>query len=74
MSVSQRFWSLVTVVLFTTIFLSAAAVWFTATPFLERNQIESIRSQADKDARAFEGILAQYEHLLRFVTAQENGI
>ena len=72
MSVSRRFWSLVCAILLATMLCSALAIWFTSTPFLEANQSKTIQDQAQKDARAFDSELAQYEQLLHFVAAQEN--
>lgn len=72
MSVSRRFWFLVGVVLCATILCSAGAIWFTSTPFLEANQAKVIQDQAEKEARAFDNELAQYQQLLQFVAAQEN--
>jgi len=71
-SVSRRFWFLVGVVLCATILCSAGAIWFTSTPFLEANQAKVIQDQAEKEARAFDNELAQYQQLLQFVAAQEN--
>ena len=72
MSVSRRFWSLVCAILLATMLCSALAIWFTSTPFLEANQSKTIQDQAQKDARAFDRELAQYEQLLHFVAVQEN--
>ncbi len=70
MTLARSFWSLVILVLVMMIVASAAAIWFTATPFLTAMQQRMIADQVEQDARAFDAVLAEHRQLLSFVASQ----
>lgn len=71
MTIARRFWSLVILILGLAIVCSAAAVWFTATPFLKTIQQRLIANHAQNDARALDAVLSEHRQLLSFVAGQD---
>lgn len=65
--VTQRFWTLLIVILALAVTSSALAVRFTATPFLEAKQEEAILAQAHKSARDIETNIEQHRLFQSFI-------
>ncbi len=68
-AISRRFWTLVSFVLITAVLSSTAAIWFTVTPFLEKQQSESLQKISEDIAQSIYDKIADNGQFLSYVAS-----